>query len=69
MFSGFFHDVLRMFSGSSQDVLMGLVGLVGLVDLLSLVRLVSGSYESSGFVGSNWLGGSGGPSGSCESYE
>ena len=49
--------------------LVGMVGLVGLVDLLSLVRLVSGSYESSGFVGSNWLGGSGGPSGSCESYE
>ena len=33
-------DVFRMFSGFSQDVLMGLVGMVGLEDLVGLLGLV-----------------------------
>ena len=33
-------NILRMFSGFSQDVLMGLVSVVGLVGLLGLVVLV-----------------------------
>ena len=62
MFSGLFHDVLRMFSGCSD----GSCGPGGSRGSLGS-RASSLSCESSGFGGSIWLGGSEGPSGSCES--
>ena len=62
MFSGLFHDVLRMFSGCS-DGSCGPGGSRG--SLGSSASCLS--CESSGFGGSIWLGGSEGPSGSCES--
>ena len=63
MFSGFFHDVLGLFSGCSQDfirmfsdyLLDNLVGLVGLVGPLGLVGLV-GLMTLLGLVGLVGLG-------------
>ena len=59
MFSGYFHDVLRIFSCYLKDTLVGLIGLVGLVGLMSLVGLV-------GLVGCRSCGSSGSGR-SCES--
>ena len=68
MFSGFYHDFLRMFSLHLKDTPVGHMGLVGLVGIMVLVSLmgwwvlwfwwvlmVCGSCECHG------LGGSGDP--------
>ena len=41
MFSGLFHDVLRMFSSYLKDTQVGLAGLIALLGVVGLVGLVS----------------------------